>query len=336
MSALKWIFSFVILNGLAGMSFGQVKAVGSVGITVSNMDRSVKFFSQALGFKKISDVELQGTDYENLEGIYGLHMRVVRMQLGDEYIDLTDYLTSGGRNIPADAKSNDLIFQHIAVVVSDMDKAYQQLRKHMVEYVSTEPQTLPASNPAAAGIKAFYFHDPDMHNIELIYFPKGKGQPKWQNANGKLFLGIDHTAIGVSNTDSSLVFYQEILGIQRKGESWNMGMEQAHLNFVEGASLHITGLRTESGPGIEFLQYLTPGPGKPYPADTRADDIWYWQTTLVTDDAGKLYNQLKEAGYQMVSKGVVVLQIKNGKQIRAFVVRDRDGHAMLIMEKLNQ
>jgi catechol 2,3-dioxygenase-like lactoylglutathione lyase family enzyme len=300
------------------------------------MDRSVKFFNQALGFKKISDMELQGTDYENLEGIYGLHMRVVRMQLGDEYIDLTDYLTSGGRNIPAEAKSNDLIFQHIAVVVSDMNKAYQQLRKHMVEYVSTEPQTLPASNPAAAGIKAFYFHDPDMHNIELIYFPKGKGQPKWQNANGKLFLGIDHTAIGVSNTDSSLVFYQEILGIHRKGESWNMGMEQAHLNFVEGASLHITGLRTESGPGIEFLQYLTPGPGKPYPADTRADDIWYWQTSLFTDDAGKLYNQLEEAGYQMVSKGVVVLQIKNGKQIRAFVVRDRDGHAMLIMEKLKQ
>ena len=336
MSALKWIFSFVILNGLAGMSFGQVKAVGSVGITVSNMDRSVKFFSQALGFKKMSDVELQGADYENLEGIYGLHMRVVRMQLGDEYIDLTDYLTSGGRSIPADAKSNDLIFQHIAVVVSDMDKAYQQLRKHMVEYVSTEPQTLPASNPAAAGIKAFYFHDPDMHNIELIYFPKGKGQAKWQKANGKLFLGIDHTAIGVSNTDSSLVFYQGLLGIQRKGESWNMGMEQARLNFVEGASLHITGLRAESGPGIEFLQYLTPGPGKPYPVDTRADDVWYWQTTLVTDDAGKLYNQLKETGYQMVSKRVVVLQIKNGKQVRAFVVRDRDGHAMLVMEKLKQ
>ncbi len=336
MSALKWIFSFFIFIFLANISFGQINAVGSIGITVSNMDRSVKFFSEALGFRKISDVELQGTDYENLEGIYGLHMRVVRMQLGDEYIDLTDYLTSGGRNIPADAKSNDLIFQHIAVVVSDMDKAYQQLRKHMVEYVSTEPQTLPASNPAAAGIKAFYFHDPDMHNIELIYFPKGKGQPKWQKANGKLFLGIDHTAIGVSNTDSSLVFYQEILGIQRKGESWNMGMEQARLNFVEGASLHITGLRTESGPGIEFLQYLTPGPGKSYPADTRADDVWYWQTTLVTDDAGKLYNQLKEAGYQMVSKGVVVLQIKNGKQVRAFVVRDRDGHAMLVMEKLNQ
>src|SRR3954470_206835 len=131
MRVTKWTLSFLILICFANICFGQIQAIGSIGITVSNMDRSVKFFSEALGFKKISDLELQGEAYEKLEGIYGLHMRVVRMQLGDEYIDLMDYLTSGGRNIPSDAKSNDLIFQHIAVVVSDMDKAYQQLRKHM-------------------------------------------------------------------------------------------------------------------------------------------------------------------------------------------------------------
>jgi len=331
---IQWAVRIIFICLLNISASAQVSRVESVGITVENMDRSVKFYSDALGFKKISDTELKGTNYENLEGIYGLHIRVVRMQLGDEYIDLTDYLTSGGRSIPDDAKSNDLFFQHIAVVVSDMDKAYRQLRKHMVEYVSTEPQTLPASNKAAAGIKAFYFHDPDRHNIELIYFPKGKGQSKWQNTKGRLFLGIDHTAIGVSNTDSSLLFYQDILGIKRKGESWNMGMEQAHLNFVEGASLHITGLRADHGPGIEFLQYLKPGPGKPYPADTHADDIWFWQTTLVTVEIEKIYDQLKAEGYHMISKNIVELQIKNGKQVRAFVVQDRDGHAMLIMEKV--
>jgi catechol 2,3-dioxygenase-like lactoylglutathione lyase family enzyme len=306
--------------------------VESVGFTVSNMDRSVKFFHEVLGFKKISDIEVQGTNYENLEGIFGLRMRMVSMQLGDETIDLTDYLTSGGRSIPEDARSNDGIFQHIAVVVSNMEQAYAQVRKHMVMYVSTGPQTLPASNKAAAGIKAFYFHDPDMHNIELIYFPKGKGQPKWQNTKGKLFLGIDHTAIAVRNTDSSLHFYEDMLGISRKGESWNMGMEQAHLNFVEGASLHITGLRTAAGPGIEFLQYISPGPGKPYPSDTRSDDIWYWQTLLKTDDADNLYGQLKRSGYRFVSKGVVVLGSKEGRKIKAFIVRDPDNHALFIEE----
>ena len=120
----------------------------------------------------------------------------------------------------------------------------------------------------------------------------------------------------------------------RKGDSWNMGMEQAHLNFVEGASLHITGLRAASGPGIEFLEYLKPGPGKPFPADTRSDDIWYWQTMLVVDDADKLYKQLGDAGYTMVSKQLVSLKTKSGKQWKAFIVRDRDGHAVLLVQEL--
>jgi len=120
----------------------------------------------------------------------------------------------------------------------------------------------------------------------------------------------------------------------RKGDSRNMGMEQAHLNFVEGASLHITGLRTAEGPGIEFLQYLSPGPGKPYPADSRTDDIWHWQTTLITDDAEKLYNEFKTLSYKIVYKQLVHLQTKDGKQSKAFIVRDSDGHAVLILEKI--
>jgi hypothetical protein len=37
-----------------------------------------------------------------------------------------------------------LRFQHIAIVVSDMDKAYELLRRAKVKHVSTAPQTLPA------------------------------------------------------------------------------------------------------------------------------------------------------------------------------------------------
>ncbi len=334
---MKQLIKFVLILLAASLLhyalIAQVTKVGAIGITVSDMQRSVKFYTEVLGFRKVSDVELYGTEYEQLEGIFGLRMRVVRLQLGDEFIDLTDYITSGGRSIPENAMSNDLVFQHIAIVVSDMDKAYAQLRKKMVMHVSTSPQTIPVSNKAAAGVKAFYFHDPDMHNLELIYFPKDKGQPKWQHQPAvKLFLGIDHTAIGITNTDSSLHFYENVLGIMSRGDSWNMGMEQAHLNFVEGASLHITGLRAAAGPGIEFLQYLQPGPGKPFPSDTRSDDIWHWQTTLLVDDAEKLYNQLSSSNYKMVSKQLVHLHTKDGRHSKAFIVRDSDGHAMLIEE----
>ncbi|MBL7737909.1 MAG: VOC family protein [Chitinophagaceae bacterium] len=328
----SWIIAALFLQ-ITG--FSQIRKVEAVGITVSQMDRSVKFYSEVLGFKKVSDTELYGTEYEQLQGLFGLRMRIVKMQLGDEFIELTDYLTSGGRHIPEDAKSNDLFFQHIAIVVSDMDKAYAQLRKFNIEHVSTGPQTLPASIPEAEGIKAFYLHDPDRHNLELIYFPKGKGQAKWQTSNGKLFLGIDHTAIGVSNTDSSLHFYRGILGIERKGDSRNKGIEQSHLNNVEDASLHITGLRAAEGPGIEFLQYLIPGPGKPYPGDSKTDDIWHWQTTLITDDAQQLYDKFRKLPYRVVSKQLIHIQTKSGQHSKAFIVRDGDGHAVLIREAIH-
>jgi catechol 2,3-dioxygenase-like lactoylglutathione lyase family enzyme len=318
----------------SSVALSQVSKVESVGITVKEMDRSLKFYTEVLGFKKISDTEYKGTTFEKLQGVFGLNMRVAKLQLGDEFIELTDYLTTGGRSIPEDAKSNDLFFQHIAIVVSDMEKAYALLKKYNVEHVSTSPQTLPKSIPAAEGIKAFYFHDPDDHNLELIFFPKGKGLEKWQQSKGKIFLGIDHTAIGVSSTESSHKFYQDLLGVERKGDSWNKGIEQEHLNNVEGASLHITGYRAAAGPGIEFLQYVNPGPGNAYPKNSRSDDIWHWQTILIVDDAESLYKKLKSAGISFVSKELVHQQEKN-IHTKSFIVRDPDGHAMFIKEYAN-
>ena len=332
---MKRSLQLLLVSFLFGsLAYAQVTKVEAIGITVKDMNRSVQFYTGVLGFKKVSDVEYKGTGPEKLEGLFGINMRVVRLQLGEEFIDLIDYLTAGGRSIPESQASNDLFFQHIAIVVSDMDEAFNQLKKFNVEYVSTSPQTLPQSNTAAAGIRAFYFHDADGHNLELIWFPKGKGNPKWQLAHGKIFLGIDHTAIAVSSTDASHTFYQDVLGIERKGDSWNHGDEQEHLNNVKGASLHITGYRAAAGPGVEFLQYLEPGPGKKYPADTRADDLWFWQTTLITADAASLYNKLKAGGYSFVSKELV--EMDNGKiHTRSFIVKDPDGHALLVKEIKN-
>src|SRR5579864_1320279 len=176
------------------------RAVQSVGITFADVDRSIRFYSKVLSFEKISDAELQGSDYERLEGVFGLRMRVVAMRLGDESIELTEYLTPQGRPVPSDSHSNDRWFQHIAIITSDMDRAYVWLRENHVQQVSTGPQTLPDYIKPAAGIRAFYFEDPDGHPLEILEFPPDKGDPKWRHANRKLFLGIDHTAIAVANT----------------------------------------------------------------------------------------------------------------------------------------
>jgi catechol 2,3-dioxygenase-like lactoylglutathione lyase family enzyme len=238
-------------------------------MTVCDMDRAVEFYS-ALTFQKVSDVEVLGDEFEHLEGVFGARMRIVRMELGNEYLDLTQYLAPPGRPIPADSRSKDLWFQHAAIVLRDMDQAFEKLRALKVQFVSTGPQTLPPSIKAAAGIKAFYFRDPDQHDLEIIYFPPGKGDLRWQEKTDKLFLGIDHTAIGISNTDASLKFYRNLLGLSKARESENFGTEQEHLKQVSAAHLRITGMRAASGPGIAFLEDLTPRDGRPPPADVHA------------------------------------------------------------------
>ena len=307
-------------------------AVESIGMTVSDMDRSVEFYS-ALTFQKVKDVEVSGEQYEHLEGVFGARMRIVRMQLGKEFLDLTQYLAPPGRPIPVDSRSNDLWFQHIAIVVRDMDQAFEKLRALKVPFVSTGPQTLPPSIKAAAGIKAFYFRDPDQHNLEIIYFPPGKGDPRWQEKTDKLFLGIDHTAIGISNTDASLKFYRDLLGLRKAGESENFGTEQEHLNQVFGAHLHITGMRADAGPGIEFLEYLTPRDGRARSADIRANDIVHWQTMIAIDDLDLLAKKLREAHVRFVSPGVIAMPKDKAGFSKGALVSDSDGHNVLLIQK---
>lgn len=321
----------MLLGASAFAQSPQVK-VESIGMTVSEMERSIAFYS-ALAFRKISDVEVLGDQWEHLEGVFGARMRIVRMQLGSEYIDLTEYLTPRGRSIPADSRSNDLWFQHVAIVVRDMDQAFEKLRALRVQFVSTAPQTLPSSIPAAAGIKAFYFRDPDQHNLEIIYFPPGKGDPRWQQKADELFIGIDHTAIGIANTDSSLRFYRDLLGLRKVGESENFGNEQEHLNQVFGAHLRITGMRGNGGPGIEFLEYLTPRDGRSRPADARANDIIHWQTTIETDDIDLMARKLLDARVGFVSSSVIVMPSDKAKFSKGVLVSDPDGHDLLLIQK---
>jgi len=308
-------------------------AVDGVGITVSDMDRAITFYS-GLTFQKVSDTEVLGEEYEHLEGVFGARMRIVRMQLGDEHIDLIEYLAPRGRPIPVDSRSNDLWFQHIAIVVRDMDQAFAKLRELKVQFVSTAPQTLPRSIPAAAGIKAFYFRDPDHHNLEIIYFPPGKGDSRWQEKTEKLFLGIDHTAIAISDTDASLKFYRDLLGLRKAGESENFGGEQEHLNQVFGAHLRITGMRASGGPGVEFLEYLTPRDGRPRPRDVHANDVVHWQTMIATDDVDLLAKKLTDGNVGFVSSGVVAVpKDKVGFFSKGALVSDPDGHEILLFQK---
>jgi len=306
-----------------------VSAVDGIEVVVSDLARSTAFF-ESIGFTVVGEVERSGDGEARRTGLAGAHVRSVQLRLGGEKLALLQYLAPGpGRPVPLDMRGNDLWFQHVAIVVSDMDRAFTWLRSLHVAFVSSGPQTLPRWNRAAAGIRAFYFADPDGHTLEIIHFPRGKGQPRWQTpascgrrpAELCLFLGIDHTAITVSDTDQSLAFYRDRLGLQVAGESENYGPEQEQLNGVFGARLRITTLRAASGPGLELLQYLSPRGGRPMPSDVRPNDLFQWQIVASAGDGGAVRAAAAATGGRTIS------QLGSAGEA---LLRDRDGHALLV------
>lgn len=317
---------------LASTVFAGAREIRGFALTVSNLDNAVVFYEQALGFKKVGERVVTDRNYDYLTGVFGTRVRSATLQLGDEKIELEQYLTPAGQPIPVDSRSNDLWFQHFAVVVSDMEGAYEHLRRFSVQSISSAPQTIPESNKGAAGIKAYKFKDPDGHPLELLWFPADKGKAKWQQAGGRLFLGIDHSAIGISSTERSTAFYRDLIGLSVAGGGVNTGMTQEQLDNAFGAVVRITGLRPEpdASPGLEFLQYLTPSGGRPAPLNLRPNDLSLTRTVIEVDDLDALAAKLQSGGVTFISPQVVT--VAGAPWSKGLMVKDPDGHAVLLVE----
>ena len=312
-----------------------------VGFTVSDLDRAAHDFAR-LDFEPGARHDLAGDAFETLLHLPGARAHTLELGLGEQTIELSAFEGSSGRAIPAESHSNDQWFQHIAIVVSDIDAAYARVAPGFAasatrgpEFYATSPapQTIPPSNPAAGGVRAFYFEDADRHDLELIWFPPGKGRPAWHAASQALFLGIDHSAVASSDTAHSLSTYRDALGLAITGTSLNFGREQEALSGVERARVRITGLRGAAGPGVEFLQYLEPGAGMPAPADSRADDLWHWEITVLVSDLERAARAVEAHGGRRISERIAEFSNPDLGYRRALLVSDPDGHALRLVQR---
>jgi catechol 2,3-dioxygenase-like lactoylglutathione lyase family enzyme len=304
---------------------GDVQRVKMIGFTVANVEREADFYTKVLQFEKIADFRVVGSEYSQLEGVFNANMRIVHLRLGEQIVELTQYIAPAtGRPIPVPSYSNDEWFEHMAIVVNDMDAAYKILQQNNVQQISAQPITIPQSNAGAAGIKAIKFEDPEHHDLELLYFPPGKGEPAWQKPTNKLFLGLSHTAMTVDSTEKGIRFYRDLLGLAVGGVTFNTGVTQEVL------------VPASAPPHIEFLDYKTPPGGRPMPVDTKANDLWHWQTTLVTKDIQAVTDRLRQAGVQFVTPAVVTIPPEAQAQLgfkKALMVLDPNGHAIRLIEE---
>jgi catechol 2,3-dioxygenase-like lactoylglutathione lyase family enzyme len=333
---------WVVLAGAPGQARerlpGDVQRLEMIGFTVADADREANFFVKVLHFQQVSDFHVSGSEYDKMEGVFNANLRIVHLKLGEQMVELTQYVSPPtGRPIPVPSYSNDAWFEHLAIVVADMTAAYKILQANNVQQISGEPITIPESNPGAAGIKAIKFRDPEGHDLELIYFPPGKGDPAWHRPTTRLFLGIDHTAMTVDSPEKGVAFYRDLLGFDVGGITLNSGATQAVLDDLFNDTCLVTPLLPAAAPPhIEFLDYKTPPGGRPMPVDTKADDLWFWQTTLVTGNIMAVTDRLRKAGIQFITPDVVSIPEDMRARLgfkKAVMVRDPNGHAIRLVEE---
>ena len=197
--------------------------------------------------------------------------------------------------------------------VADTEAAYARVCAFGIEPITREgPQQLP---PSTGSVRAFKFRDPDGHPLELLSFPPGSGDPRWQHANDHaITLGIDHSAISVADVGRSIAFYT-LLGMSVPARQINHGIEQQELDALADVRVDVVALQPDAAhtPHVELLGYLDPR-GRASPVH----DVQAIAADRLVLKAHEL-EALRKIGVEVIASSS-----------RSALLRDPDGHLLVL------
>jgi catechol 2,3-dioxygenase-like lactoylglutathione lyase family enzyme len=133
-------------------------------VRVSDLERSLAFYRDHLGFDPVVDVEIGGEQLEKiLSGhddapVVGARARLVLGRVGGQMVELIQYSAEGDAELPQPG------IGAFTLRVSDADEAYEAAVEG-----GLSPETRPIE---IEGSKQFFITDPDGVNIELTQPPK--------------------------------------------------------------------------------------------------------------------------------------------------------------------
>jgi catechol 2,3-dioxygenase-like lactoylglutathione lyase family enzyme len=310
------------------MTAGPGSDIDRVALIVRDLDQAEQDYATTFGCR----VDRRGEVEPALTGVLRIPQcrgRRALLRLGRQQVELLEFTDSTGRSYPADSTSTDLWFQHMAIVVDDMAEAHRRIlaSPRFTPISRAGPVRLPDSS---GGVSAFKFRDPDGHPLELLAFPPGRARPEWrEGSDDRCFLGVDHTAIGVSDSAAATSFCTAVFGFSAGNRTENQGPEQADLDDVDEVRVSVTQLGPDlPAPRLELLEYHV-GSRRPIPRDTTSIDIAATHSVIRVPSLDATAAALAARGTPLAADDLMIL---NGG-MRAALVPGPDGHRFLVEER---
>jgi glyoxylase I family protein len=151
------------------MRGSTVLSTGHTGITVSDLDRSIRFYRDVLGFEVSPPVQVSGPMFEKVTGVPGCIIDVAFARGAGHIVELLCYLTPADRRTST-LRACDPGFWHLCFKVRDIEQVVRAARAFGYEALS-EIQT--AIDSPVADLRVVYVRDPDGVVLELIEEPEG-------------------------------------------------------------------------------------------------------------------------------------------------------------------
>ncbi len=259
------------------------RAISGFRLVTADPLRLITFY-QALGFEIQTPTHIPAAEMRLLQ-LEGTGSRTA-MSLGGSIVELDEYARPG-HPYPRDATASDLIFQHLALVTDNAHKAWRRARDAgAVPITQGEPVTLP---PSSGNVTAIKFRDPDGHPLEFLQFARGTN-PKWK---GSGILGVDHSAISVSDVAVSRRFYSDH-GLKEGNATINEGPTQDALDGLDNVLVDVVPMNPATKtPHLEMLGYRHPtGRAANFAANDIAATRIVWRSDrdeLLRDPDGHLH-----------------------------------------------
>ena len=148
-----------------------INAIGHVGICVSDMDRSLRFWRDGLGFEVLREFEFRGSSWKRVLELDELDLQTRIIRRDHMTLELMKFVKPGHVGTEERSPMNHLGFTHLAVWVSEIDEVARRIEEFGGKVI--EETRTSFDHPKLSG-KWIICTDPDGVRVELVQFPAGE------------------------------------------------------------------------------------------------------------------------------------------------------------------